>query len=591
MGKTVRIAGAAGFWGDTPSGPARLVAEGGIDYLVLDYLAEVTMSILAKAKARDPDAGYATDFITLVMKPFIHEIAAKRIKVVANAGGVNLEACRRALQAVAAEADVSLSIGTVAGDDVMPLTDGTTDRAAWREMFSGAPLPAPLMSANAYLGAFPIAAALGAGADIVVTGRCVDSALALGPLIHEFGWQPRDLDALAGGSLCGHLLECGVQATGGNFTDWEDVIDGWPDMGFPIAEVEADGSFVLTKTAGSAGLVSPLTVGEQLLYEIGDPADYALPDVRCDFRHVTLTQDGVDRVWVEGAKGRAPSASYKVSATYAGGYACIGTFVVAGQGAARKAQAQGEAVLVKARAALAAAAQPDFAQSIIDVVGAESLYGPHARASSAREVVLRVATEHPDRMGAEIFSKEFVGAALSMATAITALAPGRPKPTPMVKLHSFLIDKAQVPVKVEVDGQRILLEPTVAEAVEPMVAIAVPPSDREPVKMSTRMAPLRELAVARSGDKGDKANIGVIARDPAHVPALRAALTPDAVGAWFAHVARGPVERYELPGLNAFNFILNDALGGGGAASLRLDPQGKTYAQQLLDMPVPLPEP
>lgn len=588
MTKTVRIAGAAGFWGDTPSGPARLVAKGAIDYLVLDYLAEITMSILAKTKARDPEAGYATDFITSVMKPLIREIAEKRIKVVANAGGVNLDACRRALEAVAGEAGVALSIGTVSGDDVLPLVTTDGDRDAYREMFSGAPLPARLMSANAYLGAFPIAAALDAGADIVVTGRCVDSALVLGPLIHEFGWQPGDLDALAGGSLCGHLLECGVQATGGNFTDWEDVVGGWPDMGFPIAEVAADASFVLTKTLGSAGLVSPLTVGEQLLYEIGDPGEYALPDVRCDFRQVTLTQDGTDRVRVAGAKGRPPGSSYKVSATYAGGYACIGTFVVAGQGAARKARAQGEAVLVKARAALATAGRPDFAQSIIDIVGAESLYGQHATVSQAREVVLRVATEHPDRTGAEIFSKEFVGAALSMATAITALAPGRPKPTPMVKLHSFLIDKSRVPARVEVDGREVPFVAVDADVATQDLAIILPSPGNDRPPASDRTVPLRELAVARSGDKGDKANIGVMARDPAHLPALRAALTPEAVGAWFAHVAQGPVERYELPGIHAFNFVLNDALGGGGAASLRLDPQGKTYAQQLLDMPVVL---
>lgn len=591
--KVVRIGGAAGYWGDTLTAPQQLVERGEVDYLIFDYLAEITMSILAKARAQDPEAGYATDFITLVMQPLIRQIAEKRVKVIANAGGVNLPACRRALEKVAREAGVKLRIATVAGDDLLPQLE-TLRALDIREMGSGEPLPARPMSINAYLGAFPIAAALDAGADIVITGRCVDSALAAGPLIHEFGWQPDDYDRLAAASLVGHLLECGAQATGGNFTDWEAVADGWEDMGFPIAEVRADGSFVLTKPPGTGGLVSPLTAGEQLLYEIGDPAAYVLPDVICDFTRVTIQQIGADRVAIAGARGRAPTASYKVSATWLDGYAGMGSFVIAGRDAARKARRQGEAVLSKTRRLLQQLGLGDYSSTALQLVGAEALYGEHASpgVAQAREMVLRLAVQHPQRLGVELFSKEFVGAALSMAPGLTGLAPGRPKVTPVVRLFSFLIDKQQVPVQVEVDGEPVPLAcPVIAgqsdtrPASEPVISTEPLPKGEELVEV-----PLVRLAVARSGDKGNHANIGVIARRPEYLPAIRAALTPEAVAARFAHVLRGKVERFDVPGIYGLNFLLHEALGGGGVASLHLDPQGKTYAQQLLDVPVPVAE-
>lgn len=588
--KIVRIGGASGYWGDTAAAPRQLVEKGGVDYLVFDYLAEVTMSILAKMRARSPDAGYATDFITLAMKPLISDIAAKRIKVVANAGGVNLAACRKALERVAAEAGVALKIGTVEGDDLLPLLPEL--RALdLRDMATGAALPETLLSLNAYLGAFPIAAAFAAGADIVVTGRCVDSALVLGPLIHEFGWRPEDYDLLAAGSLAGHLLECGAQVTGGNFTDWQEVADGWDDMGFPIAEAHADGSFIVTKPDGTGGLVSPLTVGEQMLYEIGDPRAYALPDVICDFSAVTLTQEGKDRVRVAGARGRRPSATYKASATYPGGFGCVGSMVVAGFDAAAKARRNGEAILKKTRRMLGEAGLGDFSQTALQIVGAESLYGANARpaAEASREVVLRLAIRHPTNEGAELFSKEYVGSGLSMSTGRCGIGAGRPSVSPAVRLHSFLIDKRKVEVTVRVAGEKVPLPQAVTVGGEdappplPPVSGELPPGRRVEV-------PLIRLAVARSGDKGNDANIGVMARRPDYLPAIRAALTPEAVRRYFAHFVEGAVERFELPGSHALNFVLHDSLGGGGTSSLRLDTQAKTYAQLLLGFAVPVPE-
>lgn len=592
--RTIRIGGASGYWGDTAIGVAQMLGDDAPDYLMFDYLAEITMSILAKAKSRDADSGYATDFISRVMKPFLNQIADKRIKVIANAGGVNLEACRRALEAVAAEAGVDLKIGTVEGDDLMPMAERLRADGV-REMGTGEALPERLMSMNAYLGAFPIAAALDAGADIVITGRCVDSALAAGPLIHEFGWQPEDYDRLAAAGLVGHIIECGAQATGGNFSDWEDTQHGWENTGFPIAEVSADGCFVLTKPAGTGGLVSPLTAAEQMLYEIGDPGAYVLPDVICDFTAVTMAQQGPDRVAISGARGREPTATYKVSATYLGGFGCVGNFVVAGRDAARKARRQADALLNKTRAMLAQQDLGDYQKSAVQVIGTETAtYGAQARteATACREVVLRLAVRHPQREALELFSKEFVGAALSMAPGLTALAPGRPRVTPVVRLFSFLLDKNTVAVKVAIDGEPITLAHAITRG------DGDPRSSGQPVAANTDAAanvgetievPLLRLAVARSGDKGDDANIGVIARDARYLPVLRATLSAKRVGSYFAHVVHGRVERFDLPGVHAMNFLLHQALDGGGVASLNLDPQAKTYAQALLDMPVAVP--
>ncbi|MEO8558798.1 MAG: acyclic terpene utilization AtuA family protein [Rhodospirillales bacterium] len=590
--KTIRIGGASGYWGDSAMAPRQLVEKGAVDYLVLDYLAEVTMAVLAKQRQRAPDAGYATDFVTLVMQPLIKQIAEKRIKVIANAGGINVEGCRKALEAVAAQAGVTMKIATVSGDDLMPhLMDLKT--LDIREMGSGQKLPDRLLSANAYLGAFPIAQALNAGADVVVTGRCVDSALVLGLLIHEFGWRRDDYDRLAAGSLAGHLIECGAQATGGNFTDWRDSVDGWDDMGYPIAEVSVDGSFAITKPPGTGGVVSPLSVGEQLLYEIGDPAAYMLPDVVCDFTQVRIVQQGPDRVQVSGARGLAPTDTYKVSATYAGGYGAVAMKVVAGFDAAEKARADADALLRRTRRLLTQARLPDFSQTALQIVGAETLYGHDGpgQARAAREVMARLAVRHDRKEGAELFAREYVGTGLSMTTGKCGIIPGRPTVSPIVRLFSFLVDKAQVEIRVEVDGRVFASRETGSHAAasagkpsRPAAPAEAPPGER------TIEVPLVRLAVARSGDKGNDANIGVMARRAEFLPFIRAALTPEAVKRYFAHVAQGPVQRYELPGLNALNFVLKDSLGGGGTSSTNLDIQGKTYAQLLLGIDVAVPE-
>src|SRR6478735_10534065 len=323
--KTVRIGGASGFWGDSMVAAPQLVKHGRLDYLVFDFLAETTMSILASARAKKPELGYATDFVDIAMKPVLAELKRQGIKVVSNAGGINPHGCAAALQALAEAEGVALRIAVVEGDDVSAQM-APLRAAGTRDMFTGEALPEKVLSANAYLGAAPIAAALAAGAEVVITGRCVDSAVTLGALMHEFGWQPGDYDLLASGSLAGHIIECGCQATGGLHTDWEDIPD-WAHMGYPVVECHADGSFVVTKPEGTGGKVIRANVAEQLLYEIGDPGAYLLPDVSCDFRQVVIEQVGADRVRVGPARGRAPSPSYKVSATQLDGFRCAGSMV------------------------------------------------------------------------------------------------------------------------------------------------------------------------------------------------------------------------------------------------------------------------
>ena len=315
-GKTVRIGGAAGFWGESDVGLPQFLAQGDLDYVVFDYLAEITMSIMARARARDPEKGYATDFVSAVLKPNLAEVARQGVKLVSNAGGVNPLACAEAIEALIFDANLDLKVAVVTGDDFSDRSDALAAKGI-SEMFSGEAFPDPgsVASVNAYLGAFPIARALDEGADIVITGRCVDSAVTLGICIHEFGWGREDWDMVAAGSLAGHVLECGPQATGGNYTDWEDVADSLHEIGYPIVEISADGAFTVSKPDGTGGAVTVGTVGEQMLYEIGDPQAYTLPDVTCDFSEVRLEQAGPDRVRVTGARGRAAPGSYKVSAT------------------------------------------------------------------------------------------------------------------------------------------------------------------------------------------------------------------------------------------------------------------------------------
>jgi hypothetical protein len=585
-GRVVRIGGASGAWGDSATAVPQLLGAG-VDYLAFDYLAELTMAILTAARARNPDLGYATDFVETVAA-HLPAIMEKRVRLVSNAGGVNPQACAAAIRAAADRLGLAPRIAVVTGDDVAPLLPALREEGV-RDMATGAPMPAKLSSANAYLGALPIAAALAAGADIVVTGRCVDSAVTLGPLIHEFGWAADDHDRLAAGSLAGHIVECGCQATGGLFTDWRDV-PGWERMGYPIVEVAADGGFVVAKPAGSGGLVTPATVAEQILYEIGDPAAYVLPDVICDFRQVRLEQAGPDRVAVAGARGRPPTGSYKVCATWADGFRSRAELTIVGFEAVAKARRTAEAILARTRAMLSDAGLADYSRVNVEVLGAEEPYGAAAAEPSLREALLRLSVAHPDRRALDIFAREIAPAGLSWAPGTTGLG-GRPKAQPDMRLFSFLVDKQRLSPRVEIDGHEIEVTIPAASPAgrHPEDTDPPPPPQAAAADEPSVEMPLLRIAHGRSGDKGDTANIGVVARNPEFVAVIEREVTAERVAAWLAHYVKGPVRRFALPGLGAFNFVCEQALDGGVAASLRADPWGKGFAQILLAMPVRVP--
>lgn len=586
-GRTISIGGASGFWGDSSIALPQLLQHDGINYISFDYLAEVTMSILARARAKDPCLGYATDFVSLVAR-HLPQIAERGVKLIANAGGVNPTACAQALRAKIAAAGLNLRVGVVTGDDLIAIQPQLQE---CREMFSGAAMPAQLLSLNAYLGAAPIAAALDAGADIVVTGRCVDSATVLGACIHEFGWSLSDFDRLSGGSLAGHIIECGAQATGGLFTDWEDVAD-WANIGYPIAVIDEDGAFDVIKPAGTGGLISRGTVSEQLVYEIGDPAAYLLPDVTCDWRAVNVREVGIGRVRVTGARGRAPVDTYKASATWQDGYRVGAIWTIIGEAAAAKANRVGAAVVSRVANLLWQAGLQQFTETSIEIIGSEASYGAGSRARSAREVILKVAAKHPEPKALELLVRELTSAGTSMAPGFTGMGGNRPKVMPLVRLFSIAVEKALVDerLNVEVEGKAAVLPVSASFALSDAPAkFLEQETDLAMDGETLTYVPLIKLAWGRSGDKGNHANIGIIARQPEYLPYIRSALQPDIVGELFKHYAPTEVRRFDLPGICGLNFLLCDILGGGGVASLRNDPQGKGYAQILLGLDVPVP--
>ena len=586
--RVVKIGCASGFWGDTNTAAFQLVHLTDINYLVFDYLSEITMSIMAKAKMVEPKHGYALDFVRRVMAPLLKKIAEKKIKVISNAGGVNPMACRDALQKIIKEYGLDLKVAVVLGDDLLPQHEYLKQQNI-REMFSGEALPEQVASSNAYLGAVAIRDALNLGADIVITGRVVDSAVVLAPLLHEYQWSLDDYDKLAQGSLAGHVIECGAQCTGGNFTDWR-LVQGFDNIGFPVVEVSEDGSFVVTKPQGTGGLVSTATVAEQIVYEIGNPQAYLLPDVIADFNQVHLEQVGEHRVRVKGAKGQAPTAQYKVSVTYPDGYRVLVSFLIAGREAPQKAQVIADAILNKCERVLAMRSVPPFSEKSVEILGIESTYGGHAQALDSREVVVKIAVKHMFKEACMFFASEIAQASTGMAPALAGIVGGRPKASPVIKLFSFLIDKNQVNVEIDFEGKRYLVEVPQRISTEQLPTLKA--SENAIYQGDEIEVPLIEIAHARSGDKGNHSNIGVIARKADYLPWIRAALTEEAVASYMQHVLdaeKGRVIRYELPGLNALNFMLENALGGGGVASLRIDPQGKAFAQQLLDMPVKVP--
>jgi acyclic terpene utilization AtuA family protein len=586
MRGALRIANASGYWGDDPEALARQVRGGAIDYVTLDFLAEITMVILERQRERNAELGYAYDFVRM-LEPVLPEIVERGIRVVANAGGVNVPACAARIAAACAARRLAPSLAAVHGDDLMPRLDELVAAGVpMTHMDDGRLLRDVrdrVVAANAYLGAWPIAEALGDGAQIVVTGRVTDAALTLGPLVHELGWAWDDWDRLAGGIVAGHVLECGAQATGGNVTDWQRVPP--LDVGYPIAEVAADGTFEVTKHAGTGGRVSRGTVTEQLLYEIGDPSAYLTPDVSTDFRGLDVVAAGPDRVRVRGAHGTPPPDSLKVTIVYKDGWRATGFALISGPDAVAKAERMAEMLWHRLGS--------DFVERRAELVGYRTCWGRGAPDVEPNEGIFRVAVRDHDRKKVERFSLAMMGFALQGPPGLGVFG-GRPEVQEAYGYWPTLVPRELVRPRLEVlrgEERRVRelapVAPSAGRTGSPAAATAPPPAVPGG---PTRRVPLRRIAYARSGDKGNHANVGVAARSPAAYAFLREALPASAVRARFADLVTGDVERFELPALRAFNFLLRHALGGGGTLSLRVDHQGKTLGQGLLGLELDVPD-
>ncbi|KAI8067915.1 hypothetical protein BC940DRAFT_299854 [Gongronella butleri] len=615
---TVRIGCYSAFWGDSIEAAVQLVeSQPPLDYLTADYLAEITMGIFAAKRLRrggEPGEDYVGLFVKDTLPDLLPTIAKTGTKIVTNAGALDPFTCKDAIEAVLKEQGLEdkIKVAIVVGDDLLQgqaasmISDVQEQYGNQLQSFS--PLSTTqhtieadrmpsddhsIISLNAYLGAGGVAAALAQGAQIVITGRTVDSALTVGPLMHEFGWNPQDPqyhNLLASASLAGHVIECGCHATGGNFTDWRLVTQaghgGYSNMGYPIVEFDRAGHFTVTKPENTGGIVTPATVSEQILYETMDPARYIMPEVIVDLRQVKLEQVGQNRVKVTGTKGLPPTPWLKCCGIYIDTWQSSGDLFIAGEEAKEKAITIGHAIRDRCSAIFRRRGIEDFIAFNVEAIGGESLFGPNASKQSSREVLLRVTARHRNPGALTIFTRE-------VNPMVTSGAPGMgfyglPQILPNMVHFPALIPKTLVQTKVLVGKNNE--ESTIAwqkwddaltfgQAPTPVPAIPEYKPEKGTPLVKTKLI---NVALGRSGDKGDVSNIGIIARDPRFLPYIKRSITEDAVGEFMRHHCHGPVKRYELPGLHAFNFVLTHSLGGGGITSMIVDRQGKAFAQLCL---------
>jgi hypothetical protein len=592
--RPVRIANSSGFYGDRGAAAREMVEGGPIDVLTGDYLAELTMLILWKAREKDPSAGYARTVLSQ-LEPVLGTCLDRGIKIVNNAGGLNPAGLAAELQALAGRLGLHPKIAYLTGDDLLPrLGELLASGETLAHLDSGQPLAAAggkPVTANAYLGGWGITAALAAGADIVVCPRVTDASLVTGPAAWWHGWARDDFDALAGAIVAGHVIECGPQATGGNYSFLDEIRDRrYP--GFPIAEVARDGSSVITKHPGTGGLVSPGTVTAQLLYEIAEPA-YANPDAIAHFDTVAVERLGPDRVALSGTKGSPPAATAKVAMNFAGGYRNTMTLVLTGLDIeAKAAWAQEELFAVLG-------GRDQFAEVDVRLLRFDT---PDAPTNEQATAHLRITVKDPDpRKVGRRFSNATMELALGGYAGFHTTTPPTPESAYGVYWPALVPASAVAAAVVLPDGTSMAIQPTPAgPAGSGRVAAGGPPRDGHPRDGQPRIgpaggdgetvaAPLGRVCGARSGDKGGNANVGIWARDPAAYPWLRAYLTTDRLRALLPEAAALPIRRFELPNLGALNFVIAGLLGEGVAASTRPDPQAKGLGEYLRGRVVAVP--
>lgn len=607
--ESILIGNAGGYWGDDPYALRRQVyGDLKLDYISIDFLAEITMSILQKQRAKDPTAGYARDFIT-ALEPVLAECLKRKIKIITNAGGVNPNACAEALFALAKKLNLDLRVAVVEGDDIYTaIPELRKQGVEFKNMETGedfSQCEQRVLCANAYFGAMPVVEALSQNPDIVLCGRVTDTGITLAPMIYEFGWKCDEYDKLAHGIVAGHIIECGAQASGGNFTDWQKV-PSFIDIGFPIVECHQDGSFYVTKHPNSGGMISTQTVREQLLYEMGSPQSYITPDVIADFSSIQITAAGDDKVKVTNIKGRPPTDLLKVSIAYDDGYKCSGTIIISGPDVRAKAEMFARVFWIRLEAELKKAGfSSTVAHKNTEYVGDDSTHKGMLHKHDAIEILLKLSARDYDKNKLAVFRKLLPSLILSGPAGV-AVTGGAPTISDVVSYWPALIPQQFSLPRAFVYEQKLSAEKSQKIFENTNLAWKVtngsgdvvhPPADPYPASLVTKMSTskpvkvcLMEIAHARSGDKGDTVNIGLIGRSPECYVWLRENITAEKVNDWFHSLCKGQVHRYCVPNLWALNFLLEQSLGGGGTMSLQIDAQGKTFSQALLRCEVDIPE-
>jgi hypothetical protein len=593
MKQKIRIGNSGGFWGDDLTAFKRQLEHGKLDYLTMDFLAEITMSILRKQQLRNPELGYVTDFVDQIIEN-AELIRDKGVRIISNAGGMNPVGCAAKIISELNKKNTSFKIAVIEGDNIVDqLTEIYPDQSKLTNMETGQDfheIHDKVQSANAYLGLPPLLQALKLGADIVIAGRVTDTSITMAPMVHEFEWKLNDWDKLASGLVAGHIIECGAQSTGGNFTDWH-LVDRWDQFGYPIAEVYPDGSFFIEKTPDSGGLVSIDTVKEQLVYEMGNPAAYISPDVIADFRTIQLEAAGPNRVKVFGVKGFPSTPYLKVSMAFRDGYSAFGSIIISGPGALSKAKKFDQ--IFWQRLGIS------FSKQNTEYVGYNACHLNLAQQNEPDEILLRFNVYDENREKLIEFSKNIAPLILSGPPGV-AVTGGRPRVINVMTYWPALIRKELIHTSVSLLNENGFVYHTntldsllgfesssvPAEEIAEVEEIATPSllamTAGTKVKFSA-------ICLARSGDKGDTSNIGVIARNEQIYAYLKKHLTAGDIKYLFAQHCKGAVSKYSLDNLNAFNFLLEASLDGGGTKSLMIDAQGKTFAQAFLNQDVYIP--
>ncbi|GIX41565.1 MAG: terpene utilization protein AtuA [Leptospiraceae bacterium] len=592
---SILIGNAGGFWGDDFDAFRKQIELGKLHYLTLDYLAEVTMSILRKMQLKNPDSGYIADFI-LQIKNNLDLIVKNKIKIITNAGGLNPVACGEKILEILKQNKLQnkIRVAVVYGDNIFPEIEKYKN-----QKFKNLDHPEikfqsikkNLEIANVYFGAKPIVEALKEKADIIITGRVTDAALVMAPMIYEFNWKENDWDKLASSLVAGHLIECGTQVTGGNFTDWH-LIQNW-DLGYPIIEAFSDGTFIVKKHKNTGGLINKNTIREQLLYEIGDPYNYISPDVIADFNSISIEEKNTNTVLISKVKGKPPTSFYKVSMGYKDGYKVFGELILSGPKVKDKASIVQEILENKI--------SKQFYRYNVSLIGYNSCHKNLISYRDTNEILIRFYAHDYDKTKLEEFTKKIPSLVLSGPPGISYTG-GRQKISEVIAYYPTLIDKKSV------QPQLLILNPkekTYTISLNPEYEKSLIPtkpqiSNNYKVNLDFTFlynnketlieVSFYDICLARSGDKGDKINLGIIARSKEIYDFLKEYLTADYIKFLFRDICKGNVLRYEIPNLEAFNFILEDSLEGGGTRSLQIDAQGKTIAQAFLNQTIKIPK-